>query len=203
LQAHVIYTVPLRLVRSIYGPQLKAHYGRVFVLPMVKVVTRGSREKYVNGWKCIEALLSKRIGQEHQLIEIIANDASEFLIRYSGGHIRNLMTLMQDACSYTEALPISLAVAHKAIGQFVSIYSTGIEESHWGKLVALEHSPDQQIINGDADYLAMLENLSVMEYINGGNDDQFASNEPWYAVNPIVRELKKFKKLDDKWKPER
>ena len=39
----------------------------------------------------------------------------------------------------------------------------------------------------------MLENLSIMEYINGGNEDTFAEAEPWYAVNPIVRELKKFK----------
>ena len=39
----------------------------------------------------------------------------------------------------------------------------------------------------------MLENLSVLEYINGGVDDPFALAEPWYAVNPIVRELQRFK----------
>ena len=37
------------------------------------------------------------------------------------------------------------------------------------------------------------ENLSVLEYINGGVDAPFALAEPWYAVNPIVRELQKFK----------
>lgn len=39
----------------------------------------------------------------------------------------------------------------------------------------------------------MLENLSVLEYLNGGDEDVFAEAEPWYAVNPIVCELKKFK----------
>jgi hypothetical protein len=39
----------------------------------------------------------------------------------------------------------------------------------------------------------MLEQVSVMEYLNGGDDDVFASAEPWYAVNPIVRELSQFK----------
>ena len=39
----------------------------------------------------------------------------------------------------------------------------------------------------------MLEHLSVLEYINGSKDDPFAPSEPWYAVNPIVRELEKFK----------
>ena len=41
----------------------------------------------------------------------------------------------------------------------------------------------------------MLENLSVLEYINGEEeeeDDAFGSLQ-WYAVNPIVRELPKFK----------
>jgi len=49
------------------------------------------------------------------------------------------------------------------------------------------------IPGGDDDYLSMLNNLSVLEYINGGEDDPFAPVEPWYAANPIVRELQKFK----------
>jgi hypothetical protein len=49
------------------------------------------------------------------------------------------------------------------------------------------------IPGGDPDFLAMLENLSVLEYINGGDGDPFAAAEPWYAVNPIVRELGQFK----------
>jgi hypothetical protein len=57
----------------------------------------------------------------------------------------------------------------------------------------LIRSSDQRIPNGDGDYLKMLENLSVLEYVNGGDADPFAEAEPWYAVNPIVRELQKFK----------
>jgi hypothetical protein len=52
---------------------------------------------------------------------------------------------------------------------------------------------NQQIDNNDADYRRMLEQVSVMEYLNGGDDDAFAAAEPWYAVNPIVRELSQFK----------
>jgi hypothetical protein len=40
----------------------------------------------------------------------------------------------------------------------------------------------------------MLENLNVLEYVNGGEENNpFEPIEPWYAVNPIVRELQKFK----------
>jgi hypothetical protein len=61
-------------------------------------------------------------------------------------------------------------------------------------LARLDLSTDQMILGGDDDYLKMLENLSVLEYINSvGGSDPFAPAEPWYAVNPIVRELQKFK----------
>ncbi|HEX9930764.1 MAG TPA: hypothetical protein VGB02_19680 [Pyrinomonadaceae bacterium] len=39
----------------------------------------------------------------------------------------------------------------------------------------------------------MLENLTVLEYINGGDEDIWEEVAPWYAVNPIVRELREFK----------
>lgn len=163
---------------------------------MVKVFQRGTRERYETGWRCIDALLQKRIGSEYSLAEVFIEEARAFLIHNSGGHIRNLMTFLQNACSYTDVLPIPLEAAHKAIGQTVRIYSTGIEEAHWAKLVKLDHSLDQQIPGGDDAYLAMLENMSILEYINGGSDDPYASNEPWYAVNPIVRELLKFKETN-------
>jgi hypothetical protein len=76
----------------------------------------------------------------------------------------------------------------------VRLYSVSIPEDHWSKLVALDRSPNQEIPGGDESFLAMLENLTVLEYINGdGQNDPFFSTEPWYAVHPIVRELQKFK----------
>ncbi len=103
------------------------------------------------------------------------------------------MSFVQNACTYVNNLPIPLIAAQKAIQQTVRAYSTAIPEGHWEKLARLDISGDQKIPNGDNDYLVMLENLSVLEYINGGGDNPFALAEPWYAVNPIVRELQRFK----------
>ncbi len=100
-------------------------------------------------------------------------------------------------------LPITLAASQRAIQQTVRTYSTAIPESHWEKLARLDLSSDQKIPNGDNDYLVMLENLSVLEYINGAGDDPFALAEPWYGVNPIVRELQKFKSAVQAVKNER
>ena len=192
LQAHVIYTVPLRLVRA-DGPQLEQRYdGEPFVLPMVKVIERGTREPFPPGVDCLRALLQKRLG-DLALEEVFEPDALDFLLAYSGGHTRYLMNFVQNACTYTRSIPIPLDAVHRAIQQTVRIYSTAIPEKHWEKLAGLDRSSDQMIPGGDEDYLTMLDNLSVLEYINGGGDDPFALAEPWYAVNPIVRELQKFK----------
>lgn len=192
MKAHFIYTVPLRLVRSTDGPQLEQRYGPLFVLPMIKIIERGTRQPYRAGVTSMRALLQKRLGNL-TLDEVFEPAALEFLLTYSGGHARNLMTFVQNACTYITKLPITLVAAQKAIQQTVRTYSTAIPEHHWEKLARLDASSDQNIPNGDPDYLVMLENLSVLEYINGGSDDPFALAEPWYAVNPIVRELQKFK----------
>ena len=192
MRAHFIYTVPLRLVRSADGPQLQQHYGEIFVLPMIKVVDRETRDPYQPGINSVRAILQKRLG-EVKLDDAFTPEALEFLLKYSGGHVRNLMNFVQNSSVYTDVLPIPLSAVQKAIKQTVNTYSTAIPDHHWAKLAQLDLSPDQRIPNGDGDYLKMLENLSIMEYINGGNEDTFAEAEPWYAVNPIVRELKKFK----------
>jgi hypothetical protein len=192
MSAHFIYTVPLRLIRSHDGPQLHQRYGPSLVLPMIKTMERGTRQSYQPGLDSLREILRKRLC-DLSVEQAFAPDALDFLLTYSGGHVRNLMTFVQNACTYASSVPIPLAAAQKAVRQMVSNYSTAIPEHHWVKLAALDRSSDQKIPNGDADYLVMLENLSVLEYVNGGDDDPFAEAEPWYAVNPIVRELQRFK----------
>lgn len=192
MKAHFIYTVPLRLVRSADGPQLEQRYGPLFVLPMIKVIERGTRQPYDVGVESLREILRKRLGAL-KLEEAFTKEALDFLLTYCGGHIRNLMTFVQNACTYANNIPVPLTAAHKAIQQTVRTYSTAIPETHWPKLAGLDRSPTQEIINGDEDFLVMLENLSALEYIDGGDDDPFAASAPWYAVNPIVRELPKFK----------
>lgn len=196
MRAHFIYTVPLRLVRSSDGPQLEQRYGMVFVLPMIKVIERATRAPYPRGVESIRAILQKRLG-EVKLEDAFTPEALDFLLTYSGGHVRNLMIFVQNACTYTDTIPIPLRAVQEAVKRSIRSYSTAIPEAHWDKLAQLELSSDQHIPNGDNDYLKMLENLSIMEYSNGGDEEQLTDAEPWYAVNPVVRELKKFKEAVD------
>ena len=52
-------------------------------------------------------ILQKRMGGL-KLEEVFTPEALEFLLKYSGGHVRNLMIFVRNACTYTTALPIPL-----------------------------------------------------------------------------------------------
>jgi hypothetical protein len=194
IEAHVVYTLPLNFARQA-GTRLQQLYGTPpVVLPMVKVFHRGRPDKpFLEGCKCLKQLLAQRV-TPGSVNEVLAADALEFLLDACGGHVRQLMQFVREAITYARAKeidpPLPLPVAQQAIGQTITTYSTMIPERHWPKLIDLECSPDQRIPVGDPDYLEMLEQLSILEYVNGGDD----SFEPWYAVHPIVRRLDRFKR---------
>jgi hypothetical protein len=193
LNAHVIYTVPLRLVRS-HGPELKEVYGvDPFVLPMIKVEERGTHKPHHQGRACLKQILQKRAGAT-SLDDVFTHAALDWLLTYCGGHVRDLMHFVRQACTEVKGLPIDIKAAHRSLRGTIAVYSTAIPAAHWPKLARLERSTDQKLDNNDPDCRKMLEMVSVMEYINGGvESDPFNPAEPWYAVNPIVRQLGKFK----------
>jgi hypothetical protein len=201
LRAHIIFTVPLELIRF-DGAQLEQKYiVSPFVLPMVKVEERNGHQ-FVKGRLAIQRLLEKRVGGATELNQVFEPDALEFLVKYSGGHVRNLLRFIREACTYADGAPITLKNAQKALGPTIRLYSTSIPDTHWEKLARLDLSEKKKIDSGDADFTLMLRNLNILEYVNGGDDDPFAEEEPWYAVNPIVRELQSFKAAVEKLRGE-
>ncbi len=193
LNAHVIYTIPLSLVIS-FGPKLEIIYGSTpFVLPMIKIIERNKRKPYLKGRKCLESILLKRLG-EPSLDNYIEKEALDWLMEYTGGHIRGFLATIQEACTYIDQLPITLKAAQKALAQSVRLFSSSIPASYWPKLAELELSEQKDIDNNDPDFRKMLEQIIILEYINGGiEEDAFNPVTPWYVVNPIVRELNTFK----------
>jgi len=185
LNAHLVYTLPLRVARQAAG-QLDA-YGPLHVLPMIKIEERSGHSPYPAGLDCLRNLLQKRLG-DVSVNEFFAPDALNFLLTYSGGHVRNFMSVVQRAVAYADGIPIPLDAAQRALQQTIRNASAGISKRQWELLAALEQSRDQQIDASDTDYLQILENLAIFEYINGsGVTDILTSNRPWYAVNPILR----------------
>ena len=193
LDAHVLYTVPLGLVRAC-GTELGAIYGREpVVLPMIKTEERATHHPYAAGLVSLREILRKRAG-DTSLDDIFAPEALTWLLDFCGGDVRGLMKFVRAAVTTAAGSQVTLRDAQQALSETISLFSTSIPKARWPKLAALDRSSDQQMDNGDADTQIMLRQLEILEYVNGGDgDDPFAEAAPWYAVHPIVRRLPQFR----------
>lgn len=196
---NVIYTVPLSLYRSDKGKQLSEAFGtNVFILPMVKIHKRGNFDEpfEIGRQELIEIITRRLKNTQTSIDEVFKSDALEYLLKYSGGHIRSLIRFVQEALIEVDELPINLTAARKSVREEVRSFAASVREDYWDKLAELELSARQQIKNGDDDYARMLESLAILEYFNG--DETETDDDVWYAVNPSIRLTIKFNEARDK-----
>lgn len=197
IDAHVIYTISLNLYYSDSGPTLKDYYGQEPLdLPMVKVFQRGNFNKeFEIGCEAIHQILKKRFGKIP--IESVFNkDALEFLVKYSGGNIRYLMVFIQEAILLPDSLPVTFEFARKAVQPTVRNFARSIRQNRFDILADLETSKNQEIDIGNSEIWSMLDNLTIMEYVNGDGSSNL--DDVWYAVNPCVKETIGFKSALEK-----
>ena len=136
-------------------------------------------------------IINKRLQHSKASVEeVFEPDALEYLLKYSGGHIRSLIRFVQEASIAVDDLPINFKAARESVREEVRSFAASVREEYWNKLATLELSGSQQIENGDDDYSKMLESLAVLEYVNG--DEVETDDDVWYAVNPSIRLTIKF-----------
>jgi hypothetical protein len=102
------------------------------------------------------------------------------LIEYSGGHLRALMILMRQCCSYCDELPITAEAVASAKREERLASARRIREN-WYPLLAKVHKTNK--ILQDPDHFEMLRTLCILSYANG---------EPKYDVDPSIVELERF-----------
>jgi hypothetical protein len=121
----------------------------------------------------------------------VDSDAEDLLIKYSGGHVRDLLGSIREAISLAADGRVTLRNARAALGQIVS--SLQPSTAAWDRLAQLDADPDRRLNPDDPICAQLLEQLFVLEYINGGEDDSFLQHdETWYAVHPLLEGMRSF-----------
>ena len=188
LQAHTVYTVPISLIYSPQGSQLAQTFGS-FPSPMPMICLRAKDKSdpvaSTIGMKKMWEMLEKRCA--FALVDIShvfdRPETGHYLCRMTGGHPRHLMMFMQAAINAVDALPITEAAAKTAVNNYANSLLREIPDEFWPLLRKFE-MPQDDIPKNEA-HQQMLFYLHVFEYMNGA---------PWYEVNPVIRELPKFKR---------
>ena len=179
LDCHVVYTVPISLLYSSRATVVEQIFERIRVLPMIKTHDRDD-QPFDEGLSYLRRILDARL----DLDTLFAPAAVTFLCEHSGGHPRDLIRMVRQACIYAPEnvlRPITLAAVERAFAQLVATYGRMIPEAHYPLLAGVHLA---KTIRNDADHELMLYNLSVLEYVNG--------QPPWHDVHPAVPALPKF-----------
>ncbi|MFO7633058.1 MAG: AAA family ATPase [Caldilinea sp.] len=181
-RVHLVYTVPISMFYSPRASVLANVFPDYRILPMIKVHTRDNTPA-PDGLAKLREILARRI----DLSLIFEEEGLEALCTASGGHPRILMTLVRNACTYAAnrfPQPIDANAAERAISRLVSEFSRSIPEDHFPLLAQVYR---RKQVNNDDPHRLMLQNLSVLEYMNGA--------PPWQDVQPVVQRLDKFQEV--------
>ena len=198
LDCHLIYTVPISMLYSTRGTDLRDIYSDTHVLPMVMVRTE-TGEVYQPGLEKIKEVICRRV--KHVAPELSFDkevfDSPETLNQLclmSGGHVRNLLLLTQDAIGRTADLPISKRAVQRAITQARDTYRRTVNHDQWGLLA--EISRTKRVVNDDK-YRSLLFNRCLLEYryLDGEGEVQ-----RWCDVHPLIRGIQEFKEAVEQTK---
>jgi hypothetical protein len=194
LDCHVIYTVPISLTLSNRASDLMQIYSyHPKVLPMVKVRSRGN-QVYGAGLEAMKQIVRSRIktipklGQAVLDLDVFENSETlEQLCLLSGGHMRNLVQLMQTAVQYHdgERLPITADDVQKSIRQLRNMYRRTMNENQWALLAYVHRC--KCIPNDDA-HRSLLFNRCLLEY-QGDEPEEGV----WHDVHPLLLDSPEFK----------
>lgn len=190
LDCHLIYTVPISMVYSTRATDLRDIYGDPQILPMIMVNTlKGDVSK--EGLKKVKEVINKRVRQiaPELSLETEIFDSPQILDRLclmSGGHVRNLLLLTQDAIGRTEELPVSEKAVRRAITQARDTYRRAVENHQWCLLA--EVSCSKRIINDDL-YRSLMYNRCLLEYRYLDDEGEM---QRWYDIHPLIQGIPEF-----------
>jgi len=188
LNCHVVYTIPLGLIFSKSLAKLTNIFGaHPKVLPMVPVQRRQGGN-CPEGMALLQQMVMARAFPDVNLVQRLdlipqvfdSPETLERLCRVSGGHVRNLLTLICD-CILQEKPPLSHDCIEKAIRARRNQLTLAINQDEWELLRQVRQT---KTIAGPEQYQTLVRNLLVFEY----QDDDGS----WFDVNPILVEGKTF-----------
>lgn len=176
----IIYTIPIDLKCSNEFKRICQIFGENFSLPNVKLTERKTGKPFEPGYDKMKEYVDKRIS-----LNLIQEDALREAIRCSGGVLREMTRIMQNACNSAVSRgyeKVEYDMVELATNKIRNEYRLFLEEKHYALL--REFHKTRKLESADK-FKDLLYNLSLLEYQDGEN---------WCDVHPIVLPLIKEKK---------
>lgn len=188
LNCHLVYTMPMALRFSNELDLLNQRFlSTPKVLPMVPVKLRDGRECVAGMDKLREMVLARAfptlsVSQRwHQVSQVFDRpETLDRLCRVSGGHVRNLLRMLNESIVKQRGLPIDDQSVDEVIRAQRNERLLALTEFEWGLLRRVQA---QKKVVGDDHYQLLIRSLFVYEYQDAKGS--------WFDINPILIEESK------------
>ncbi len=180
LRCNIIYTVPISLIYDPRGTALPDVFKNV-VLPMIKIRERDQswNQTYAPGVKKLAEVIERRV----EVAKVFSKpELVTALALKSGGSLRELMRLVQEACIEATADKIDQAAVEKAIINVRSEFIRQMPQSCFAELAKIhtnkntDNTPDQRNI---------LFYRYALEYLD-------SDGNRWVDVHPLIYDVPDF-----------
>jgi hypothetical protein len=186
LNCHLVYTMPLALKFSNDYGNLTQRFEEPRVLPMVPVQLRDGSECEA-GMELLRQMILARAFPDLDEQERLNNiteifDSSKSLDRLcwvSGGHVRDLLRLLNTWIMEEMELPLSGATLEAVVRARRNEMTMPISDDEWELLRQVRQ---RKKVSGDQGYQTLIRSRLVFEYRDSG--------ESWFDINPILAEAK-------------
>ncbi|MGE5659117.1 MAG: P-loop NTPase fold protein [Actinomycetota bacterium] len=186
LHCHLVYTMPLALKFSNDYSNLTQRFDDPKVLPMVLVKLPDGRECETGMALLRQMVLARAMPdlEPNQRLEKIEEifDSPESLDRLcsaSGGHVRDLLRLLNSWVKKGRKFPLSRQTLEEVIRERRNEMTLVISEDEWELLRQVKQ---QKKVSGDQAYQILIRSRFVFEYR--------AEGDCWFDVNPLLAEAK-------------
>lgn len=176
IQSLFIYCAPIDLLRA--NNQLSASFGQIVRVPMLKVRNQDD-EAIEENYEIVRKMVHCRVPE--YLFD--SAETLDYLIKFSGGHPRDLLRLLNVAINNREEELIDQLAAERAVKELANDYRRFINSDDYARLVDIDAAPDSPDDFTDDISSKMLYNLILLEY-----------NDYFWKSHPVITTLPGYKK---------
>ena len=183
LACHVVYTMPLALCYSDEYTVIRQKFKNdPIILPMIRVKNRDGEVDQTGINLLYLMVLSRAFSQLSEAEKLTkigeifdGEEPLKQLCEVSGGHVRNLLIILNSWIIKEKKFPLSAAGLEAVVVNQVAGQTAQLTPDEWELLNRVHQTKDS---SGDRDFAKLIRTLLVYEY----RDEKGA----WYEVNPIL-----------------
>ena len=166
-----IYCAPIALIYQ--DNNINHNFDYVFKLPMIKVSEKGDSNAFEEGYQAMRNIIYRRA--DKSLFD--SEDTVNEMIKFSGGHPRDLLRLLNYAFDFAENNIFDAKSVKRAVKQLAEDYRRILELEDYQLLKHIDDA-EPEFTTNSSQAQKLLYNLALLEY-----------NSYWWQSHPVIRTL--------------